>query len=325
MQDRQVVAVPQCEVEGRERETERDATREGHISLLQVATVGTFGAQPQDREQDRDAEEEREAVAVHRLHQSEDEARTEGGAGGSQRSPVVQQPDRREQEDLRGDLRRAVAREGDLWHQDGERRGRGQRRERVAQEPRREQVEDEQRDPAQDRHGQEHQPVAAEVLRLGEQRRQHVREVELQVLTVLLHPRRGRDERRALGERGDERGHIQRAVLRDPLAGVEVERTVAVYLHVLRGVHAVPQHAEQRDHERADRADGRSLGGLALGTRASGRARRTRPTNTTSPNANQNSGSKRPRSARSSPTEPNAAIARTHPSTTTRSQSGSFS
>ena len=76
-----------------------------------------------------------------------------------------------------------------------------------------------------------------------------MREIELEVRPALLHAGRRRDDRRVVRERPGERLEVQRAVGRDPLAGVQVEAAVAVDLHVLRGVGPVPVGTERGQHD----------------------------------------------------------------------------
>jgi hypothetical protein len=124
---------------------------------------------------------------VHRLEETQQEARTESGSCAAQGAAVAQQPDRREQEGLRRDLRRAVTRERDLRHRDREGCRCRERGERMPEQPRREKVEDQEGNPPDDGDREEHPPIAAGVMGLGENRREHVGHVELEVRTARLH------------------------------------------------------------------------------------------------------------------------------------------
>ena len=94
---------------------------------------------------------------------------------------VAEDPQRGEQQHLDRDLGRAVVCERTCGISRASLEVAPRAASRLAEESDREQIEGQQGEPAQDRHRREHQPVAAEVLRFGEHRRKHVREVELEV------------------------------------------------------------------------------------------------------------------------------------------------
>ena len=188
----------------------------------------------------RESEQEHHAVAVERRQETEQEPGDEAGAADPQRAAVAQEPERGEQQDLHRDLRGAVARERDLRHRERQRRGRGQRGERVPEEPRREEVEHQQREPPRIgtiKNMRRSPPTSCASARIADSM--------CDTPNSRCEPRGfipvdDREEGTVFVNGATNGSDVERAVRRDPLAGVEVLHAVTLDLHVLRRVETVP-------------------------------------------------------------------------------------
>ena len=162
--------------------------------------------------------------------------------------------------------------------------------------PSREKIEREQRGATEERDCVEHEAIAAEALGLGEQRREHVLQRELEVVALPAHARRAR--RQELGcERTRERLDLQRAVRRDPLPRVEVGAAVADHQHLLRRVGDVPDRDRDDGDDGEHRADVRGTAhGRGAAAGAGARANTERRTRGRRPRAPAGAGTtRRPR------------------------------
>ena len=82
LQDRQVRTTPEPEIDSRDEQPDADALAATDHALGQQPAVDVLGSQPIHCEDDRDSEEEHEAVTPYGRDQAEQESRTEAGTRG---------------------------------------------------------------------------------------------------------------------------------------------------------------------------------------------------------------------------------------------------
>ena len=174
---------------------------------------------PRRREQHRHPDHDRKRVEANRLQEPEAESRDECRSAPTHDRLVAEKPQGSEEENLHRNLGVRVRGRSTP----GASRTRGKRSHRArrpgcAGQRRCHHEEGEQGDRAEDRRQHEHETVATEAPRLGEQARQQVRELERQLRLTLL----GRQARRRDVERWDhERTEARR----------ELEISVAAAIH----------------------------------------------------------------------------------------------
>ena len=252
----EVLLAAQSYVDEPERDREHHGAREPTEGDEARAAPRVVPAVRDDRRAQRERnrnEIQRPVDAGH--HRGTEQEPREARDRGPRRSRAGQEPETAEQHGLRGELRERVAHE---VHLDEVGRERGQRGERDPRphEARRERVEAQQPDAAEDRRREEHEPVAAEPAGLGEQGGKQVRELEVEAPAAAVEDGSRRvAQARGLRERADPRVELEVVVGGHPPPGEQVATRIAVEEHVLGVVADGERRGACRGHHREERRE----------------------------------------------------------------------